>query len=230
MSLLNRPKEYDKLYDEEGRLRGGLSSLEELASVIELSRNNDTNEMEDDADEMEPAQELPISIASADLSGLDYSDEDESMSGDDGRSNSSGEGDAMEEIDMNENVTSPPVSPQAEPTGESSALVVPSSPNAEISELGSSKTRPSRGVALSRTHRLSASLTESDRSSVISRPASAGSRRSLKRSLVVENSTHLPVGDKMKQRFSETRVLSTLLVCCFSIVIVLSDSEKGIFT
>ena len=103
MSLLNRPKEYDKLYDEEGRLRGGLSSLEELASVIELSRNNDTNEMEDDADEMEPAQELPISIASADLSGLDYSDEDESMSGDDGRSNSSGEGDAMEEIDMNEN-------------------------------------------------------------------------------------------------------------------------------
>lgn len=209
MSLLNRPVEFDRLYDEEGRLRGGLSSLEELASVIELSRNNDSTEMEDDTDELEPAQELPISIASADLSVLDYSDEDEDMSGDDGRSNSSE--DEMEEIDMNEDVTPPPVSPRVEPTGESSALFAPSSPNTDSAEPASPRTQSSRGVALSRTHRLSASLTESDRSSIVSRPASAGSRRSLKRSLMIDNPTHLPIGDKMKQRFSETGILSTLL-------------------
>ena len=82
MSLLNRPAEYDNFYDSEGRLQGGLSALEDLARVIAIgSGNDDQNGMDADIDEMEPAQELPVSLSSVEQSVLEYSDDDEEGEG-----------------------------------------------------------------------------------------------------------------------------------------------------
>ena len=54
MSLLNRPAEYDHLYDTEGRLQGGLSALEELAQVIAMNSGGDRDQDGmDDEDEDE---------------------------------------------------------------------------------------------------------------------------------------------------------------------------------
>ncbi|KAH8117023.1 SIT4 phosphatase-associated protein-domain-containing protein [Phellopilus nigrolimitatus] len=213
MSLLNRPSEFDNLYDNEGRLKGGLSALEELARVIAIGNGNDEQgNMDADTDDMEPAQELPVSIASVDLSVLEYSDEDEDMSA--GDDHSSADDDVMEEIDMNDDTvpaSPPPVSPREEDSLEHPPLIVPSSPNA--ASMPSPSEIAAQGAALARSQNLSSSRTESERSCV-SRPASVGSRRSLKRS--VEISGRLPIGDKLKQRFSETRVLSTLLDLFFA--------------
>ena len=53
MSLLNRSPEYDHLYDAEGRLQGGLSSLEELAQVIAIGNGSGDNDGMDDDDDVE---------------------------------------------------------------------------------------------------------------------------------------------------------------------------------
>lgn len=210
MSLLNRPPEYDGLYDDQGRLQGGLSGMEELARIIASGSGHDEqNNMDADTDEMEPAQELPVSLGSAELSVLEYSDDDEDMSDE----HSSGDDDVMEEIDMSDDfpVTSSPPVPtrvkEEEPL-EPPPLIVPSSPNA--ASLPSPSEIAAQGAALARSQNLSHSRTGSERS--ISRPASAGSRRSMKRSINKDSSGHLPIGDRLKQRFAETRVLSTLLV------------------
>ena len=73
MSLLNRPSEFDHLYDSEGRLQGGLSALEELAQVIAIGAGNDHDDdiLDDENDEMEPAHEFPVSAAH-DSSSLDF--------------------------------------------------------------------------------------------------------------------------------------------------------------
>ena len=208
MSLLNRPPEYDTLYDEEGRLKGGLSAMESLARVIAIgSGAEDQGDMDADGDEMEPAQELPVH--STDLSSLDYSDEDEDMSSGDG----AGSSDGMEEIDMSDEVhaaSPPPVSPREEdPVNEHPPLAVPSGPITVTLPILNDTSMQDSGPARSKSR--SPSLTNSDRSSIVSRPASAGSRR-MRRSGLLETSGHQPIGDKLKQRFTETRVLSTLLV------------------
>ena len=51
MSLLNRPAEFEHLYDSEGRLQGGLSALEELAQVIAIGSGNEQDEDGLDDDE-----------------------------------------------------------------------------------------------------------------------------------------------------------------------------------
>jgi len=96
MSLLNRPKEYNHLYDAQGRLQGGLAALEELAQVIAMGPGGepDQDDMDDDeVDEEEPAHDFPVTHAQNDASSLLDSDED--MSGD-------SDDDAMEEIAMYE--------------------------------------------------------------------------------------------------------------------------------
>lgn len=214
MSLLNRSSEFDKLYDAEGRLQGGLSALEELARVIAIGSGTDEqSSMDADTDEMEPAQELPISVASTDISVLEYSDEDEEMSDGDNSSTD----DVMEEIDMNDDPpisTPPPVSPREEEPLEQPPLIVPSSPNA--SSIPSPSELAASGTTLGRTQSLTFARTESDRSA--SRPASVGSRRSSKRIISKDFSGPLPIGDRLKQRFAETRVLSTLLVSYLELI------------
>ena len=109
MSLLNRPANYSRMYDSEGRLQGGLAGLEELAHVIALngSYRNDGDGVEvdgmgiDERDEIEPALDFPIHGAGGaigdEMLGLD--DDDEGMTDSEDEPGSSDD-EAMEEIVM----------------------------------------------------------------------------------------------------------------------------------
>ena len=185
MSLLNRSAEFDHLYDAEGRLQGGLPALEELARVIAIGAGQEDQDPMDADDELEPAQELPVSSASLNSASLESDEED--MSDDP----SSSDEDVMEEIAMHEsNSQSPPISPVDEAHlqfDQQPSLVVPSSSNpATIStpaELASrtsitNNTPPPPGI----------------------RPRSSSSRRSFRQmdSSQIPNPT---AGDRLKRAF-----------------------------
>jgi hypothetical protein len=95
MSIVNRSSEFDHLYDNMGRLQGGLSALEELAKVISIGNgaDRDADAMDDREDSIEPAKELPVSTGRPMLS-LD-SDEDMIV-----EEPGSSDDEAMEEISM----------------------------------------------------------------------------------------------------------------------------------
>ena len=202
MSILNRPPEFNRLYDSDGRLQGGLHSLEELARVIAIGsgEKRDSDAMDEDNDETEPALELPVSNASRNSPSLIDSDED--MSSDDDDPGSSDD-DAMEDIAMYDDPSpsgNRSVSPLPQPP-----MVVPSSPNA------ASLPSPAEIAALGA--RRSNSFQSSDSDSLRTK-TSSHSRRSSKRKNTVEGSLESLVspGEKLKQRFLDVNVLATLLV------------------
>ncbi|EMD38130.1 hypothetical protein CERSUDRAFT_113278 [Gelatoporia subvermispora B] len=204
MSLLNRSHDFDHLYDAEGRLQGGLSSLEELAQVIAISSGSDRDGdgMDDGEDEIEPAQELPVSSASHDSASLLDSDED--MSDDEPGSS---DDDAMDEIGMDDEphllaLSHPPVveSPQEQPA-------IGSSP---VSGSPSSTSSSSTDVTTFPQHNQHTWSPDPGASSP--RPRSSSSRRSLRRSMIMEVPPGpIVLGEKLKQRFVETNVVSSLL-------------------
>ena len=128
MSLLNRSPEFDHLYDSEGRLQGGLSSLEELAQVIANGNGNEREQdgMDDENDEIERSHDFPITSTSHDTGSLMYSHED--MSGDDEPGSS--DDDAMEEISMYDDpqpLSAPPLSGHSSSFTDTSHERVPAS-------------------------------------------------------------------------------------------------------
>ena len=232
MTLLNRPREFDHLYDASGRLQGGLSALEQLAQVIAIGAGGDEPDEDDmddeDGGDVEPAHDFPVHNAQNDSSSLLDSDED--MSGDDEPGSS--DDDAMEEIAMYEEprsnvnkdslLTASPLShasplPSSSPSTSSSsspALRPSSSPNL----LPSSNLVPSPGtspvadppaIALPRQN----SWTSGSDTDTLSRPRSSSSRRSFRRQSTIDSASGRPVlGERLKQRFLEASVVSTLLV------------------
>ncbi|TFK90277.1 SAPS-domain-containing protein [Polyporus arcularius HHB13444] len=198
MALLNRSSDYDHLYDADGRLQGGLSALEELAQVIAIGNGSgDSEGMDDDeGDEVESAHEFPVSHAPS--SSLIDSDED--MSG------GSSDEEAMEEIAMYESPRADPSPTPQEPScGSSLARVAspltlsPSSPAPSTSP-GDISSFPQRQNSWN-----------SEPEGPLSRPRSRDSRRSVRRS-----TRELPIGrpvlgERLKQRFLEANVASTLL-------------------
>ena len=122
-------------------------------------------------------------------------------------------GDVMEEIDMTDGPPGlmPLVSPQDNEPLEHPPVIVPSSPNAaslpspsEIAAQGAARARRSSSLGLT------GQRGDIDMSGP--RPGSAGSRRSTRRIDTRDSLDRLPIGDRLKRRFTETRVLSTLLV------------------
>ena len=113
MSLLNRPEGYGPTYDDEGRLVGGLSALEELARVVSGGGMDDSptpppqaeRVPETETEESIPSRDMQASFASTDLSvGSITSEGDLSNLGDDkseGDSGSDASGN-MEEIDVHD--------------------------------------------------------------------------------------------------------------------------------
>ncbi|KAH7915316.1 SIT4 phosphatase-associated protein-domain-containing protein [Hygrophoropsis aurantiaca] len=198
MALLNRSSEYNHLYDNEGRLQGGLSALEQLARVIAIGSGDerDHETMDDANDEIEPALELPVTNPSRDSSILDS---DEEMS--DGEPGSSDD-EAMEEIAMYDE--SPKAQVDLSLDGESPLerppVIVPSSPNA--ASLPSPSEIAAQGAALSQKN--------SEPDSQSGKSPSSHSRKSSRRVMSSEAS-ELPIGEKMKQRFLDMDVLKTLL-------------------
>ena len=230
MSLLNRPREFDHLYDASGRLQGGLSALEQLAQVIAMGAGGEPYEddMDDeDGGEVEPAHDFPVHNAQNDSSSLLDSDED--MSGDDEPGSS--DDDAMEEIAMYEEprsnvnkdslLTASPLSRpsplQSSPSTSSTSspkLPPSSSPNL----LPSSNIVPSPGTSPSAdppaiTLPRQNSWNSGSDTDTLSRPRSSSSRRSFRRQSTIDSTSGLPVlGERLKQRFLEANVVSTLLV------------------
>ncbi|EGO21202.1 hypothetical protein SERLADRAFT_452336 [Serpula lacrymans var. lacrymans S7.9] len=201
MSLLNRSSEYNYLYDADGRLQGGLSALEQLARVIAIGSGDERDQeaMDDGGDEIEPALELPVTNASPSLL-----DSDEDMSDDEPGSS---DDDTMEEIAMYDD----PVKDHPdclEVPLQQPPMIVPSSPNA--ASLPSPAEIAAQGAALSQRN-FGGSSSDSD--SPTAKPPSTHSRRSSRRMTALDTPLEmvLPVGEKMKQRFLEANVLSTLL-------------------
>jgi serine/threonine-protein phosphatase 6 regulatory subunit 3 len=209
MSLLNRAAEFNHLYDSDGRLQGGLSALEELARVIAIGSGDerDPEAMDESNDDVEPALELPIAHAFHDSPSLLDSDED--MSDDDDEPGSSDD-DAMEEIAMYDEPSS--ISGQSipldEPPSQRRPVIVPSSPDAAF--LPPPSEIAAQGAALSQ--RVSSFNSDSDRSTV--GPRSHGSRRSSRKTTTLPSplDAPIPVGEKLKQKFLDMNILSTLLV------------------
>jgi serine/threonine-protein phosphatase 6 regulatory subunit 3 len=203
MSILNRSPEFNHLYDSEGRLQGGLHALEELARVIAIGsgEERDRDTMAEGNDETEPALELPVSNASRNSPSLIDSDED--MSSDDDDDPGSSDDDAMEEIAMYDDSNTSKhhsVSPLPQPPA-----VVPLSP---ATSLPSPSEIAARG-AVQRSNSFQSSDSDSLRTKTRSH-----SRRSSKRTTTIDGSREslLAVGEKLKKRFLDVNVLSTLLV------------------
>ncbi|KAI0748433.1 SIT4 phosphatase-associated protein-domain-containing protein [Daedaleopsis nitida] len=197
MSLLNRDPQYDHLYGADGRLQGGLSALEELAQVIAIGNGSGDNDgMDDDEeDDVESAHEFPVSHAPS--SSLVDSDED--MSGDEPGSS---DDEAMEEIAMYD-------SPKA---SASPRLTADKAPARVASPITIAPPAPSTspGDVASFPQRQNSWNSNSDAESVRSRPRSRDSRRSVRRSTRDLLAGRPVLGERLKQRFLEANVASTL--------------------
>ena len=188
MALLNRAPGTGPTYDEDGRLLGGLSALEELARVISIGsgENHVSEEVNADSQEMVEAKELPVHSSSArstDSSSL-ASDSDSDLS-------DHSSDDALEEISVNSSHELP------FPVRSSSQDQPPTVPSpADPSSLSAS-----RDVALNTVE--SSSNVSSGEPIVRSNNGSC-----------VGNDTTLanPVGDTLKQRFIDMNIVTTLLV------------------
>ena len=192
MTILNRSSEFDHLYDNMGRLQGGLSALEELAKVIALgnSTNRDADAMDDQDDSIEPAKELPVSTGRPMVS-LD-SDEDMIV-----EEPGSSDDETMEEISM-----SPPSMNAPLPRASSSPVRTVSTPPQSNS--------PGPGSPTYSTGQKRKS-TESFGSGSIYRMGK-NSRQNSRKTLSSSTRISLPLGERLKKRFLELNVLSTVLV------------------
>ena len=213
MSLLNRPADYDYLYDSEGRLQGGLSALEELAQVISMVSGDEDNRdnMDEEGDDTEPALEFPVHGAPQDSSSLLDSDED--MSDDEGPG--SFEDDPMEDITSGElksaDGSSKPKSGPFPPshsrspagTGEGPASPGGGSPPDAATPGGSAPPR-----------KKGSSQSIGSEGSTIGR-RSVGSRHSSKPLTLADSSQSglaVPVGERLKHKMLDDNILVTILV------------------
>ncbi|KAG9318917.1 SIT4 phosphatase-associated protein-domain-containing protein [Chiua virens] len=193
MSLLNRTAEHDHLYDNEGRLQGGLAALETLARVIALgsSDEHDREPSDEPRDEVEPALELPVTSPSR----ASLLDSDDDMSDDPGSSDD----DAMEEIVMDDESAKSHFrtgdDSQAEPSSAVSPSCPPSSPPSEHAAQTASQGSP-----------VSPSPRESSSQATVT-PSRQNSRRSTR----LEAPPEFPVGERLKKCFLDATVLSALL-------------------
>ncbi|OAX34190.1 SAPS-domain-containing protein [Rhizopogon vinicolor AM-OR11-026] len=197
MAILNRPAEYNDLYDKHGRLQGGLASLETLARVIAIGSGDerDQDAMDDNHDEIEPALELPVTNRSRESSLLDS---DEDMSDEEPGSS---DGDALEEIMMDD---SPKVqhSSSEDVSSQQPPIVTFSSSNAESFP-------PTEIAAQGAIQRSSSTSSSSDGSTAKS--SSIHSRKSSRRTFSADTTASLSIGETTKKRFLEANVMSTLL-------------------
>ena len=221
MALLNRPSEFDYLYDSEGRLQGGLAALEELARVLSMGQG-DANAEDEGMDDVEPAMELPVhGSVSQDSASLLDSDEDMS----DGEEPSDDE--TMEDISVSDSHRpmrdgAPSPSPSSSPSRTTSSpldlTVSPTGvPPIPSPIYGSSPNNSSPDVsAVPRRKSSNASL--GSNSSTRGR-RSAGSKRS-SRMFQVPNlpPAALPSGERLKHKLLDHNILSTVLVSVFWLV------------
>ena len=200
MSVLNRPPEYDELYDEQDRLRDGLAALEGLAQVISLNQTGDRERgpIETIEDEVDPLW----SCLFTELHVSPVFSSDEEMSSDEEPGSS--DEDATEEIAMFDEPQSMSPAQEPSPLPPSSASPPESSPPENpFSPPPPERTPP--GTPLARTASRSQDLSPSQ-------SRFHGSRRSSRRTLSVVPEIKLCIGEKLKRCFIDLNVLTTFLV------------------
>jgi len=199
MSILNRSSEFDNLYDNMGRLQGGLSSLEELAKVISIGNgaDRDPDAMDDQEDSIEPAKELPVSTGRPTL--LLDSDEDMIV-----EEPGSSDDETMEEISMSPLPSSATLPPESSSPAQSTIRTPPQSASP---------------VSGSPTHTAGQKRKSTDSFGSIHRSIGRSSRQDSRKTLSSSIRMNLPLGERLKKRFLELNVLSTLLVSQISRVI-----------
>lgn len=210
MSLLNRAIEYNHLYDPEGRLQGGLSSLEELAAVIAMNSNTEQRQEDfsDEEDDITPARDFPVRSITHDSPSLD-SDEDMDEPG-------SSDDDEMEEIAMYDEPSGMDI---FSPTSPSPLSVLSShspSHNAETASIESNSSTGSGGTLGSSP----STPLDRERPSRRLSARSIGSRRSSRRRHAMDQSVEikLPIGEQLKKQFLDMNLFSTLLVRSFCLL------------
>jgi hypothetical protein len=200
MALLNRPHGSGPIYDENGRLTGGLSALEELARVISIGNgeNRTSEEANGDAEEMVEAKELPIhsvsclSTRSTDSSSL-ASDSDSELS-------DHSSDDALEDISVLEHPD----------------------PSFPVRSSAREQPLPISDSTLLLTSSPSTSYTTDCPPNMQSRERSSSESR--------DKSATMPVGDSLKQYFLNLNVVGTLLVRkCSSLYFSISNALAGFF-
>ncbi|KAG5644039.1 hypothetical protein DXG03_009191 [Asterophora parasitica] len=199
MSLLNRTAEQNRMYDSEGRLQGGLAALEELSPFVQTNDQTDHDAMDESNDEIEPSLELPVTSPHGSLT----IDSDDDMSDDEPGSS---DDDAMEEIVMYEEP-----SHQIELSPISSRTPLPQSP---VSSLNAAPTPSPPGTPPQKGAVSRSPSSGSDPMAGSSPRSRAPSRKNSRRSNHRNSSTtsvEVPVGEKLKQRFQQIGILSTLL-------------------
>jgi SIT4 phosphatase-associated protein len=216
MTLLNRPADYDYLYDSEGRLQGGLSALEELAQVISMGSGDEDNHdnMDEGVDETEPALEFPVHGAPQDSSSLLDSDED--MSDD--------EGPGSFEDDPMEDITSPGELKSTDGGSKAKSGPFPPSHSRSPADTGAGPASPGGSLppdAATTTpggsappRKKGSNQSIGSEGSTVGR-RSAGSRRSSKRLTLGDLSQSgpaVPVGERLKRKMLDDDVLVTILV------------------
>lgn len=218
MSLLNRSPSYVNMYDSQGRLRGGLSGLEELAQVIALNSgtNRPNDPIAEEDDDPPSSKDLPVRNP-PEFSSPSTLDSDEDM---DSEEPGSSEDEAMEEIAMYElspipitkalpQVTPAPVSsPENTPTlstdtrGQSSSVdIVSPNPDSDVSDVASRGSMDKEPRRRSRSRR---------------RPTTEGSTEVL-----------LPVGEQLKRRLLEENVVSAIIVRLMAFIIIRSSYNQA---
>ncbi|KAH9931705.1 SAPS-domain-containing protein [Epithele typhae] len=199
MSLLNRPSEYDHLYDSEGRLQGGLSGLEELAQVIAIGNGSGDNDGMDDEEDDESTHEFPVSHAPS----SNLTDSDEDMSADEPGSS---DDDAMEEIAMYD-----PPGTGSQHKGSESPRDSPASALSPMAMSPSPSPPPSTSPGDINSFPQRRNLWSSDSDTPQQRPRSSSSRRSVRRSLREVQGEKPVLGERLKQSFLKANMASTLL-------------------
>ncbi|PFH48504.1 hypothetical protein AMATHDRAFT_65352 [Amanita thiersii Skay4041] len=230
MSILNRPSEYNYLYDSQGRLQGGLSSLEGLAQVISLNQVSERereaiDQPQDESEvDLEPALELPISGRPGSGHGTSGDSDsrssisptfssDDSMS--DGDEPGSSDEDAMEEIAMFDEPASQLQS--LEPVlglGQVSASQRSGSmDNGMVSSPASYSPEDGRSRGGS-TSTYGAALTRTSSHTLEAQPKS---RRSSKRTMTLDSvrEVKLFTGELLKRRYVDMNIVSTFLELFF---------------
>lgn len=200
MSLLNRSAEFNRLYDAQGKLQGGLHALEDLANVISAANGADRpgDPSGSDKDEVEPALELPVASSHTAVSGMNSDDDD--MSDD----HASSDEDVMEEVAMSEDLTHSGTF--STPPGTPPTLTL--SPAIMTSELSTDVSPKPRKIS----RRKNSSSSES--SAKRQRSTSSTSPQTFRSSMHLANSVQIlsvSAGQRLKQKFLDLSVLSTLL-------------------
>ena len=192
MAILNRSPEFDHLYDNMGRLQGGLSALEELAKVISIGNgpDRDPDAMDDQEDSIEPAKELPVSTGRPTL--LLDSDEDMIV-----EEPGSSDDETMEEISMSPLPSTASLPPESSSPVQNTIHTPPQSASPV-----SSSPIPTTGQKRKST----------DSFGSLHRSMNKSSRQNSRKTLSSSLRMSLPLGERLKKRFLELNVLSTLLV------------------